>query len=191
MNPLFHQLSLARAAALARAGDYLGATTILHPGSELLRDPRAIDLMARIYAQQGDFPKAQSLWSHVIKMEPGNRAAGLGLERIRQVQLRRCWGALPIALVAVVFGMLTMRTAEQFTATATHADNPADTLSGLSANLGHAIGKLPADHESEREELKKALGILDETRRTLEQRAELPKPVPIPTPTPKSSLQAK
>jgi len=117
MHPLLQQLTVARATTLARAGDFAAAASTLQPGGELLRDPAAFDLMARISAQQGDHAEAHSLWTQVLKVDPSNRSAIAGIEGIRRRRRGVSWGALtlPLAILgtAWIVGNVIISTSQQ------------------------------------------------------------------------------
>ncbi|MFC1906900.1 tetratricopeptide repeat protein [Chloroflexota bacterium] len=61
------------AALLARKGDMTQATNLLEPfydNDDLPID--IIDLLAKIYAQQGKIEQAQTLWLRALQLEPSN-----------------------------------------------------------------------------------------------------------------------
>ena len=65
----------------------------------------AVDLLARIRAQQGSFAAADDLWRFLLKSDPGNHSARAGLARlalIRRDAARPAWRAflLPLAILA-------------------------------------------------------------------------------------------
>ena len=97
MNPLLQQLTISRATTLAWSGDHSAAETLLHPGGELLRDPSALDLLARLRAQQGDYAAAENLWKQVLKTDTGHPAAIAGIHRIRRRRASVSWPRLVVA----------------------------------------------------------------------------------------------
>src|SRR5438105_13854934 len=67
------QVSLARATDLARAGKYDEAETVLAGAvGESGSHPAALDLLARIRAQQGRLIEAQALWGQASRLDPSN-----------------------------------------------------------------------------------------------------------------------
>jgi len=83
---LLMQLSLSRAAELARAGAYQEAETLLRTTDPNDLPIAGLDLLARICAQQGRFEEAQQWWQAVLAREPENRAARSGLEQLAKEQ---------------------------------------------------------------------------------------------------------
>lgn len=64
---------LQRAATLARKGKLSQAENILTPLTESkIPILEAMDLLAKIYAQQGKIDQAQALWVKALQMEPSN-----------------------------------------------------------------------------------------------------------------------
>jgi tetratricopeptide (TPR) repeat protein len=72
------------AAELARSGRYAGAEQlaleVARSGGTLL--PTALDLLARIYAQQGRYLEAESCWQKALSLSPGNLQYRWGLDAI-------------------------------------------------------------------------------------------------------------
>jgi len=77
---------VALATRLARQGAYAEAEGILRdlPGFE--ESPAALDLLARIYAQQGRLAEAETQWAAARKLEPGNPAFAQGLEYLDRLR---------------------------------------------------------------------------------------------------------
>ncbi|SDK01001.1 hypothetical protein SAMN04488074_10420 [Lentzea albidocapillata subsp. violacea] len=102
---------LARAADLARAGEYDAAVRIL---DDLGRDPDTLDLLARIHAQRGDFAAAATAWSEVLAQEPANPSALAGTKLVTAItEGKRRARPLPLAaagsaavVVAALAGVL-------------------------------------------------------------------------------------
>ena len=65
--------TLNRAALLARKGKHIKAENLLEPlcNNDNLRI-EAIDLLAKIYAQQGKIEQAQGLWLKALEKDPSN-----------------------------------------------------------------------------------------------------------------------
>jgi len=87
---LLDQVALAQAADLARRGHYAQAAGLL---SEMAgRQPTpvaALDLLARIRAQEGRLDEARALWAQALEVEPGNAPAQAALRRIAALEGRR------------------------------------------------------------------------------------------------------
>jgi len=61
------------AASLARKGDLAQATNLLEPLYDNDNLPiEILDLLAKIYAQQGKIEQAQALWLRALQLEPSN-----------------------------------------------------------------------------------------------------------------------
>lgn len=82
LQSLLDQLTLARAAELARAGHYVEAEEVLSAGKdETGHGPKTLDLLARIHAQQGRLAEAEKLWTRASLLDPANPAYALALRR--------------------------------------------------------------------------------------------------------------
>jgi len=77
----FEQMRFARAAELARSRRYLEATMVLSPNGRLPIEPRELDLLARIAAQQKQFDQAGRLWE--VRFS-GRRTTRLTKERFSE-----------------------------------------------------------------------------------------------------------
>ena len=85
-------LVLARAGRLARRGRLSEAAAFLIRRAHDPNVPVAVlDLLARIYAQQGRFAEASVLWQRAIHREPGNQASAAALRRIAALQRPTRW----------------------------------------------------------------------------------------------------
>jgi type VI secretion system protein ImpK len=108
-SSLLTQVMLNRASELARAGEYAEAEAVL---GELIREPeplpRALDLLARIRAQQGRLLEAQSLWTRAAALDPTNRDYPAALNRISAIQRRPRWLGLSAPLLAGLVVALTI-----------------------------------------------------------------------------------
>lgn len=97
VRSLLDQLTLARATELARAGRYAEAKKVLAAnGAETEATPAALDLLARMRAQQGDLAGAEKLWTRASQLDPANRAYPTALKRAAALQQNP--GRLRIAL---------------------------------------------------------------------------------------------
>ena len=74
-----------RAAALARSGALGSAAALLDAAVQAgPQRPAALDLLARIRAQMGEWAEAEKLWLQVAQLEPGHAGAAAALARLRQ-----------------------------------------------------------------------------------------------------------
>ncbi len=98
---------LCRAASLARKGEYAVAESLLKQlvGSEN-ESSRALDLLARIYAQQGRFSEAETFWKRALELEPNNTLYLAGLNRIAQIQGRPLRASVPLSMVVAFIAIL-------------------------------------------------------------------------------------
>ena len=106
----FEQIRFARAAELARSRRYLEAEGLLTPNGRESSDPRDLDLLARISAQQRQYGRARRLWEAALQESPGNADYERAIERTKdaerfQAVLRR--GAM-IALACLAVTALTI-----------------------------------------------------------------------------------
>ena len=77
----FEQMRFARAAELARSRRYLEATMVLSPNGRLPIEPRELDLLARIAAQQKQFDQAGRLWEVALQRSPDNENYKRAIQR--------------------------------------------------------------------------------------------------------------
>ena len=89
LDALLMHIALAQATDLARAGRYLQAESILSEWSRSQEPvPAALDLLARIRAQQGRLAEAEVLWTQALQLDPGNEVYSAGLRRIGALRRR-------------------------------------------------------------------------------------------------------
>lgn len=107
VQALVSQIALAQATELARAGKYAEAERLLNemmPG--LTVSAGALDLLARIRAQQGRFKEAEALWMQVLQQEPGNRQVQAALHQVRHGRMNRINRLGVLALSLVIMGLI-------------------------------------------------------------------------------------
>lgn len=95
------QVSLARATDLARAGRYSEAEALLFGITKHGKPaPAALDLLARINAQQDKLQEAERLWTQAGELDPGNEAYRAGLQCIARMSRHpvRIAFTLPLAV---------------------------------------------------------------------------------------------
>ena len=83
--PLLESVTLALAASSARKGRFKEAENLLLPlivQSKSQDD--ALDLLAKVYAQQGKIEEAQHLWQQALRNDPGNRHVHEALEDCKE-----------------------------------------------------------------------------------------------------------
>ena len=105
LQSLLDRITLARAAELARDGHYAEAEEVLSAGKgEPADSPAALDLLARIRAQQGRLSEADKLWVRALQLDPGNSAYALALRRSAALQhgSRQATVLLPLAACVIV-----------------------------------------------------------------------------------------
>jgi len=104
---LVSQIALAQATELARAGKYAESERLLN---EMIQEPTvsssALDLLARIRAQQGRFKEAEALWTQVLEREPGNRQSQVALRQVRHGRMNRINRLSALALSPVIIGLI-------------------------------------------------------------------------------------
>ena len=95
-NALLAETAITKAAELARTGKYREAEAILtRMGEESGLTPPALDLLARIRAQQGRYAEARAPWTAAARQDPDNPIYRRALQRLEK---RRGPHWLPIAL---------------------------------------------------------------------------------------------
>lgn len=89
---LLDDFTVSQAAELAREGAYDRAESLLRPSLERPDAPlAALDLQARVCAQQGRLGEAAQWWQKVLEREPSSLAAQAALTRARALQRRPVW----------------------------------------------------------------------------------------------------
>ena len=81
----FAQIRLARATELAQSKRFLEAEAVLVSNGELPDNPRELDLLARMAAQQEQFSKARRLWEAALEESPADEEYAQCLERVRKL----------------------------------------------------------------------------------------------------------
>ena len=84
LETCFAKIRLARATELAQSKRFLEAESLMAPNGELPGDPRELDLLARIAAQQEQFGKARLLWEAALIKVPGNEEYSQCLQQARK-----------------------------------------------------------------------------------------------------------
>jgi tetratricopeptide (TPR) repeat protein len=105
------QLFVSRASDLARLGAYDAAEQLI--GQLIARDPSAdaLDLLARIRAQQGRLDEAKLLWTRAMRIAPAHGPAVRGLARIELLNQRAVMRSA-LGLVVDVAGTTLVGTAD-------------------------------------------------------------------------------
>jgi len=116
---LLQQVKFSQAVRLAREGSYSAAEEHLNKLlDENADDVATLDLLARIYAQQGRLGEAARLWQKVLEKEPNNADAQAALTRVnalqrRPVWLQTIWPVVVGACILVCVAIVTARQARQ------------------------------------------------------------------------------
>jgi len=84
LEKCFAQIRLARATELAQSKRFLEAEAVLMLNGELPDNPRELDLLARMAAQQEQFGKARRLWEAALHASPADVEYSQCLERARK-----------------------------------------------------------------------------------------------------------
>lgn len=100
LSALLLQITLSKAADLARVGRYSEAEGLLSEATrgEKIR-PEILDLLARIHAQQGRFLEAQAFWTQASQLDPSNEVYQAALRRIAKTQSQPVWLASLLPLM--------------------------------------------------------------------------------------------
>lgn len=107
LSGLLAQIRNAQAANLARRGKYDEAIRMLRGSGQEELSVDALDLQARIAAQQGRLLVAEGLWTDVLRTDSGHAGARQGLERIRKINRYRVrFLGLSLSAVIIVCAIL-------------------------------------------------------------------------------------
>ena len=86
LKQCLEHIRFARATELARFGHYWEAEGVLAPNGRVSSDPRDLDLLARISAQQRQYGRARSLWEAALKQSPDNTEYERAIECARDAE---------------------------------------------------------------------------------------------------------
>ena len=87
--PLLEAMTLALASSSARKGRFKEAEELLSPLAMESESPNnALDLLAKVYAQQGKIEEAQHLWQQALRNDPDNRLFQEALQDCKQILSR-------------------------------------------------------------------------------------------------------
>jgi len=101
------QALLSKAASLARKGEYVAAAGVLRAFTDKENPhPRALDLLARIHAQQGRFSEAEACWQRALQIEPNHDSYLAGLKRIARMRSRTRLAGLLLSLGSALAAIL-------------------------------------------------------------------------------------
>lgn len=114
---LLDRLEFEQARNFARTGDYSGSQTILHSLLRRKTDPVILDLLARVYAQQGLLAEARSMWEKAAALDPKTPDYAEGLAFLAKTQknassIKRRWGRILVLLggiALILFALLSSR----------------------------------------------------------------------------------
>jgi len=142
------------AALTARRGKYAEASALLRRSLEAkdCSDAQALDLQARIFAQQGMLLRAESCWTEALRIEPGNAKYADGLAGLRRAhdpfhRVRSSlllYSAFAIALLGLWFASTAYRHVrqreEQTAGELAKVESSLQDIQASSAEAQHAVG---------------------------------------------------
>jgi|GEM_PF-1392513 len=110
---LLDEFAVSQAADLARSGAFDRAESLLRSTVERENVPiAALDLQARVCAQQGRLNEAVRWWQEVLRREPANAAAQAALARLNNMQRRPIWlqmlWPMAVGLAVLLFAALIL-----------------------------------------------------------------------------------
>ncbi len=113
LKEFFEQVRFARAVELANSRRYLEAEGLLSPNGRESSEPKELDLLARIAAQQRQYGRARRLWESALKQSPDNADYKRAIERAEeaalfQVKMQKV-AMFVVATVAVIVSFLVAR----------------------------------------------------------------------------------
>ena len=93
---------------LATAKHYAEAEALILSDTDVAKTPEALDLLARIRAEQGDVAEARRLWQEIVSLDPDNKSARRALRNLGKPP-RRWWMKIVVAagkrLAALTVGL--------------------------------------------------------------------------------------
>jgi flagellar motor protein MotB len=109
LHTTLSHIMLSKAAILAREGRYAAAESMINDlvSGEAAITP-ALDLMARIRAQQGRLFEATDFWKRALEAAPENDAYRAGLRRIERILNRPMWAGTILPFAAAVLALATI-----------------------------------------------------------------------------------
>lgn len=110
LKECFQRIHFARAVELARSRRYLEAEGLLAPNGRAPTDPKELDLLARIAAQQRRFDQARRLWDTALRLSPNNSDYKRAIQRAEaEEHAQKIWRrSAIIALTTVTAAALTL-----------------------------------------------------------------------------------
>ncbi len=113
LKEFFDQVRFSRAVELAHSRRYLEAEGLLSPNGRESSEPKELDLLARIAAQQKQYARARRLWESALKQSPENADYQRAIQRTReaeqfQAKLRKV-AMIVVATLAVIVSFLAVR----------------------------------------------------------------------------------
>lgn len=119
LEDCFAKIRLARATELAQSKRFLEAETVLMPNGELPDNPRELDLLARMAAQQEQFSKARRLWEAALEKSPEDEEYAQCLERVRKMERTAeltdkvlnyvVWAVVVLSIADIVYAFMPSR----------------------------------------------------------------------------------
>ena len=113
LKEFLDQVRFARAVELAHSRRYLEAEGLLSPNGRESSEPKELDLLARIAAQQKQYARARRLWESALTQSPENADYKRAIERTREAEQFQAkmhkLAMLALVTLAVVFAFLAVR----------------------------------------------------------------------------------
>ncbi|HEX8343866.1 MAG TPA: hypothetical protein VF657_03870, partial [Actinoplanes sp.] len=106
---LLTELAVDQIRATARAGDLEAAVRALDT-ADAADHPAALDLLARVHAQRGEWAEADRCWSRVQAVSPAHSAAAAGRRTVDEILAHRrrpqpWWGPGRVAVATGLLGV--------------------------------------------------------------------------------------
>lgn len=99
------KVALLCAYTLARAGQYGEAEALILSDGELAKTAEAMDLLARIRAEQGDVAEARRLWQEIQLRHPEHQPSREALKNLGRAAFPFPWKAMCLLLAPLTLGM--------------------------------------------------------------------------------------
>jgi tetratricopeptide (TPR) repeat protein len=105
LQRFFSEIRLARATELAQSRRFREAEAVLIQAGKLSENPRGLDLLARIAAQQGQFEKARYRWEAAQRRTPNPTAY---VDNIRSLDAAQTAAAVKRKIVVISLGVIAI-----------------------------------------------------------------------------------
>lgn len=111
LRECFELMRFARATELAQSRRYLEAEGLLSPNGRESSDPKELDLLARIAAQQRQYGLARRRWETALQQSPDNADYRRAIERAKKAEHFQAMIRKGVRIAVLFFAMLSLSVA--------------------------------------------------------------------------------